>query len=74
MLLKFIIRRYVLDRDNILNKNKLFKLVKYLPNSTGKAGTVFIKTLEESAYEPFSRSLRRGIPECFSDPSPCLTC
>jgi hypothetical protein len=45
--------------------NKLLIFVKYLPNSTGEAGTVSIKTLEESAHEPFTRSLRRGIPEMF---------
>jgi 1,2-phenylacetyl-CoA epoxidase catalytic subunit len=30
---------------------------------TDEAGAVSRKTLEESAYEPFSRSLRRRIPE-----------
>jgi hypothetical protein len=51
-------------RTNKLNITTIFKNKKIAIPTVG-AGTVPRKTLEESAYEPFSRSLRRGIPEMY---------
>jgi hypothetical protein len=49
-------------------------MLKIFPNFKQTRQVVSRKTLEESAYEPFSKSLRRGIPEMFFWPQPCLIC
>jgi hypothetical protein len=59
---------------NIMLLNTIDKIIEQIRYPTGEAGSVPIKTLGESAYEPFAKSLRRGIPEMFFCPAACPPC